>query len=260
MFIDSHCHLDYEDFSEGVGEIITRAKAAGVNQMMTISTQMAKFSKVLGVAENHPEVFCTVGTHPHHAAEPDEVNVSRETIVDCTKHAKVVGIGECGLDYFYDHAPHDVQKKVFATHIEAGVEADMPLVIHTRDAEQDTVELIRKVGGGKSKGVLHCFTGTQWLAEQGLDFGYYISFSGILTFKKSEELRAIAKMVPLDRILIETDSPYLAPMPHRGKRNEPAFVVHTAQVLAQVKNLTTKEIGKITTDNYFNLFDKAKAA
>lgn len=261
MLIDSHCHLDYPDFAEeGVSQIIARAKERGVGKMMTISTQIANFDKVLTVANLSPDVFCTVGTHPHHASEEAEIALSIGQIVELTKNPKVVGIGECGLDYYYDFAKKPDQHQVFANHIEAGLQTDLPLVIHTRDAEEDTIKLLRDVGKGKSRGVIHCFTGTQWLADQSLDIGYYISFSGILTFKKSEELRQVAASVPLDRLLVETDSPYLAPMPYRGKRNEPSYVVHTAEVLAQVKGVSPREIAQITAENYYRLFNKAKPA
>lgn len=260
MLIDSHCHLDFPDFAEeGVGNVIARAKAAGVDRMMTICTHVSKFDQILKVAESSPDVFCTVGTHPHHAGEPEEAFVTREKLVELSQHPKVVGLGECGLDYYYDFSPRDVQQKVFTTHIEASLETGLPLIIHTRDAEEDTIRLIRDVGGGKARGVMHCFTGTQWLADEALKLGFYISFSGIVTFKKSEDLRAVAKSVPLDRLLVETDSPYLAPMPYRGKRNEPAYVVHTAIEVARVKDMPLNDLGRHTSDNYYSLFSKARA-
>lgn len=259
MLVDSHCHLDYADFAEeGVSEIVNRARSAGVRHMMTICTQIAQFDKIKAVAEAYPFINCTVGTHPHHAAEDGEVNLTRAEIVALAQHPKVAGLGETGLDYYYDHAPRDVQQKVFTTHIEAGLETDLPLVIHTRDAEEDTMRLMRDVGQGKSRGVMHCFSGTQWLADQALEIGYYISFSGIITFKKAEELRDVVRRTPLERILVETDSPYLAPVPHRGKRNEPAFVVHTAQLVAELKSVSAQDIARQTTENFFSLFNKAK--
>lgn len=261
MIIDSHCHLDYPDFAEeGVQEIVGRARSAGVGQMLTICTQIAQFDRIRAVADAFPFVHCTVGTHPHHAAEEGEVSLSASDIVTLSKLPKVAGLGETGLDYYYDHAPRDVQKKVFENHVAAGLETDLPLVIHTRDAEADTMDILRGAGAGKSRGVMHCFSGTQWLADQALDIGYYVSFSGIITFKKSEDLRDVVRRTPLDRILVETDSPYLAPVPKRGKRNEPAFVVHTAQMVAELKGVSYEDICRQTTENFFNLFDRARIA
>jgi TatD DNase family protein len=260
MLVDSHCHLDYPDFaSEGVSEIVNRAKAAGVGHFLTICTRIAEFDKVLAAAAQSPLIHCTVGTHPHHAGEESELNITADEIVPYTKNPKVVGIGETGLDYHYNHAPMEQQQKAFAAHIEAALAAHVPLVIHTRAADDDTIRLLREVGQGKACGVMHCFSGGQKLAEQSLELGFYISFSGIITFKKAEELREVAKYVPLDKILVETDSPYLAPVPHRGKRNEPAFVVHTAQVLAELKGITAEEVAQKTTKNFFRLFDKIKS-
>jgi len=261
MLVDSHCHLDYDDFAEeGVAGIVARAEKSGVGRFLTICTQIAQFPKVLAIAESSPLINCTVGTHPHHAAEAGEIGLGVADIVALTRHPKVAGLGETGLDYYYNHSPAEAQKQVFENHIRAGLETDLPLVIHTRDAEKDTIDMLRAVGGGKSRGVMHCFSGSQWLADQSLDIGYYISFSGILTFKKAEDLREVARRVPLDRVLVETDSPYLAPVPHRGRRNEPAFVVHTAEVLAGLKGVTAAEIARVTTENFFTLFDRTKTA
>jgi TatD DNase family protein len=258
MLVDSHCHLDYPDFAEeGVEEIVKRAQAAGVSHFLTICTEIAKFPGVLATAEKFPFMHCTVGTHPHHAAE--EVNVTAAQLVELSKNVKVAGIGETGLDYYYNHSPKEEQQQIFARHIEAAVEINLPLVIHTRDADDDTIRIMREAGQGRARGVMHCFSGGQTLAEKSLELGFYISFSGIVTFKKAEELREVVKHVPLDRILVETDSPYLAPVPHRGKRNEPAFVVHTAQAVAELKGVSAAEIGDVTTRNFFTLFDRAKA-
>lgn len=257
IYVDSHCHLDDSDFDdEGVIEIVNRAKSAGVGHFLTICTRLVEFDKILATAEKSPLIHCTVGTHPHHAEEPAELNVTVDEIVAKTKHAKVVGIGETGLDYHYEHSPRDEQQKVFATHIKAGMAADLPLIIHTREADDDTVRLIAEVGGGKSKGVIHCFSGDTGFAKKCLDLGYLISFSGIITFKKADEIREAVKYVPMDRMLIETDAPWLAPIPHRGKRNEPSYVVLTAQTVAQLKNLPVEEIAETTTDNFFRLFNK----
>lgn len=259
MLIDSHCHLDFPDFAaEGLDAVVARAKAAGIGRMMTISCEIAKFDTILAIAEQHDLIDCSLGTHPHSAAEPAEAVYTVDDIVAKAAHPKVVALGETGLDYHYDFAPRDVQHAIFSKHIAAGLAADLPLIIHTREAEEDTMRLLRDVGKGRSRGVMHCFTGTQWLADQALDIGFYISFSGILTFKKAEDLRAIAKSVPLDRLLVETDSPYLAPLPYRGKRNEPAYVVETAKVLAEVKGITLDEITAQTTRNYHTLFTKAQ--
>lgn len=259
MLVDSHCHLDYPDFAEeGVAEIVNRAKSAGVGHFLTICTEIAKFPQVLAVAEKFPNMHCTVGTHPHHAGDPSEIHVSRDEIIALTKNPKVAGIGETGLDYYYNHSPAADQQKGFATHIEAACETDLPLVIHTRDADDDTIRVMREAGQGKARGVMHCFSGTQKLADQSMELGFYVSFSGIITFKKAEDLRAVVKSVPMNRILVETDSPYLAPIPHRGKRNEPSFVVHTAQMVAELKGVSVEEIATQTTENFFTLFNKAK--
>ncbi len=261
MLVDSHCHLDYADFeTDGLGEVLKRAQAVGVGHFLTICTHVAAFNKVLAVAERYPFMHCTVGTHPHHAAEPEEMNVTAAEIVALTKHEKVVGIGETGLDYYYNHSPAAEQQKTFATHIEAAVETDLPLIIHTRAADDDTIRLLKDVGQGKARGVIHCFSGDLKLAEESLALGFYISFSGIITFKKSDELREVVKHVPLERILVETDAPYLAPMPHRGKRNEPAFVTHTANMVAELKNASGAEVAEKTTHNFFTLFNKIKPA
>ena len=259
MYVDSHCHLDDADFAdEGVDEIVNRAKAAGVGHFLTICTRIVEFDKILATANHSPLIHCTVGTHPHHAEEDSELNVTCDEIVAYTKNPKVVGIGETGLDYHYNHSPADKQQKVFATHIEAGLAADLPLIIHTREADDDTIRLMHDVGGGKSRGVMHCFSGDRKLAAESLELGYYISFSGIITFKKADELREVVKHVPIERILIETDAPWLAPVPHRGKRNEPSYVVLTAQTVAQLKGIPVEEVAEKTTDNFFRLFSKIK--
>lgn len=259
MLVDSHCHLDYPDFAdEGLPEIVGRAKSAGIGHFLTICTEISKFPQVLKVADSFPNINCTVGTHPHHAADAGEINVSRDEIVALTKNPKVVGIGETGLDYYYKHSPPAEQQKVFATHIEASLETKLPLIIHTRDADDDTVRIMRDAGQGKAFGVMHCFSGGPKLAEDSLALGFHISFSGIITFKKADELREVVKLVPMDRILVETDCPYLAPMPHRGKRNEPSFVVHTAQMVADLKGMAVADVAAQTTDNFFRLFAKAK--
>lgn len=255
MLVDSHCHLDFPDFAEERDDIIARAKAAGVGRMVTISTRVRRFPEILAIAEAYPEVYCSVGTHPHQAAE--ELDVTVDELVEHAKHPKVVAIGEAGLDYFYDYGPREAQAEGLLTHITASRITQLPLVIHARDADEDMAAILtEEMGKGAFPFVLHCFSSGRRLAEVGLELGGYISFSGILTFRKSDEIRAIARDVPRDRMLVETDAPYLAPPPHRGKRNEPAFVKHTAKVLAETVGVSEDEIAAITTENFFRLFNK----
>jgi len=255
MLVDSHCHLDFPDFAEERDAVVARAGAAGVGMMVTISTRVKRFESVLSVADAYGNVFCSVGTHPHNAAEETDVTV--EELVSLSAHPKVVAIGEAGLDYFYDRSPHDVQAAVFRTHIAAARETGLPLVIHSRDADADMEAILRdEKGKGAFPFILHCFSSGAALAAAGVELGGYVSFSGILTFKKSEELREIAKSVPHDRLLVETDSPYLAPVPFRGKRNEPAYVAHTASVLAETIGMSADEVAALTTTNFFRCFSK----
>ncbi|RUU63532.1 TatD family deoxyribonuclease, partial [Mesorhizobium sp. M2C.T.Ca.TU.009.01.2.1] len=225
MLVDSHCHLDFPDFAEERAAIVARALAAGVGRMVTISTRVRRFQQILEIAETFDEVYCSVGTHPHQAAE--ELDVTADELVRLSDHPKVVAIGEAGLDYFYDHAPRDAQAQGFRTHIAAARRTGLPLVIHARNADDDVASILEEeTGKGAFPFILHCFSSGRRLAEVGVALGGYVSFSGILTFKNSAELRAIAAGVPRDRLLVETDAPYLAPIPHRGKRNEPAYVVN----------------------------------
>jgi TatD DNase family protein len=255
MLIDSHCHLDFPQFQSDLPGVIARAKAANVGRMITISTRVANYDAYRALAEAHDEVFFTTGTHPHRAHEEPDTEIA--TLVKLSKHPRCVGIGEAGLDYHYDHSPRDVAAKVFRTHIAAARETGLPLVIHSRDADDDMAAILTdEMGKGAFKALLHCFTSSRGLAETGLALGLTISFSGVLTFKTSDELRAIARDVPLDRMLVETDAPYLAPVPYRGKTNEPSFVAHTAQMLADVKGVSLQEITSMTTRNVMNLFDK----
>jgi TatD DNase family protein len=255
MLVDSHCHLDFPDFAEERADIIARAQAAGVERMVTISTRVKRFPSILEIAEQFEPVFCSVGTHPHNAGE--EHDVTTEELVKLSAHPKVVAIGEAGLDYFYDKAPRDAQARSFRNHIAAARETGLPLVIHSREADADMAAILEEeTGKGAFPFILHCFSSGQALAETGVKLGGYVSFSGILTFKKSEELRAIAAGVPHDRLLVETDAPYLAPIPFRGKRNEPAYVAHTAKVLGETLGVDSEEIAAITTDNFFRLFTK----
>ncbi|MGC1108810.1 MAG: TatD family hydrolase [Methylovirgula sp.] len=257
MLIDSHCHLDFEDFAADREAVIARARAAGLERMITISTRVKEFTTVCGLADAHHDVFCTVGTHPHNAAEEQ---VAAAELVALAQHPKCVGIGEAGLDYHYDYAPRDVAAHVFRTHIAAARQVGLPLVIHARDADADIAAILEdEMGHGPFAAVLHCFTASRRLAEVGLALGFYVSFSGVLTFKKSDELRAIARDVPIDRLLVETDAPFLAPLPHRGKRNEPALVVETAKVLAEVKGLSAAALATTTSANTLRLFSKMSA-
>jgi len=260
MLIDSHCHLDFPDFAEERDEIVARARRAGVGRMVTISTRISRFDQIREIAESYDDVYCTVGVHPHQSAEEAAVTpVDRLTdkLVELAIHPKVVGIGESGLDYFYDNSPRDIQQASFRAHAQACIRADLPLVVHTRDADEDTARILKEEGAGQGlRGVLHCFSSGRELAEKGLELGFYISLSGIVTFKKSEELRDIVRAVPLDRILVETDAPFLAPIPKRGKRNEPAFVVHTAAAIAEVKGVSPEELADRTTENFLRLFNR----
>ena len=255
MLIDSHCHLDFPDFAEELDEVVARAENAGLGRMVTICTRVRKFTDILAVAERYENIFCSVGTHPHNAHE--ELDVTVEEIIQLSAHDKVVAIGEAGLDYYYqkDHAV--AQAKGMRNHIAAARATGLPLVIHSRDADEDMTSILKEeTEQGAFPFVLHCFSSGRSLAEVGVQLGGYVSLSGILTFKNSQEIRDIAKDVPMDRLLVETDAPYLAPTPYRGKRNEPAYVVETAKILAEIKDATVEEIWNSTTDNFFRLFNK----
>ncbi|THA69137.1 TatD family hydrolase [Ensifer adhaerens] len=255
MLIDTHCHLDFPDFEAERDAIVARAREAGVGQMITISTRVKRFETILAIAEAYPNVFCSVGTHPHNADE--ELDITTEDLVRLSAHPKVVAIGEAGLDYFYDNAPREAQVEGLRRHIAAARETGLPLVIHSRSADEDMAAILtEETGKGAFPFLLHCFSSGPELARVGVELGGYVSFSGILTFPKSEELREIAKTVPHDRMIVETDAPYLAPKPFRGKRNEPAYVAHTAAVLAETIGVTTEEIARITTENAFRAFSK----
>jgi TatD DNase family protein len=255
MLVDSHCHLDFPDFASELDAVVGRARAAGVGRMVTISTRVKQQDTLRGIAERFDDVFCSVGTHPHHADE--EPDVSADDLVRLTEYPKVVAIGEAGLDYHYDNAPRDAQEQGFRTHIAAARATGLPLVIHAREADDDVARILEEeTEKGAFPAVLHCFTGGRGLAMRAVALGHYVSFTGILTFKNSQPLRDIAAELPADRILVETDAPYLAPNPHRGKRNEPSFVTETARTLAGVRGVSTDEIARQTTDNFFRLFSK----
>ncbi|MDQ6867341.1 MAG: TatD family hydrolase [Pseudomonadota bacterium] len=255
MLIDSHCHLDFPDFACERDAVIERARAAGLKRIITISTRTEVFGSISLLAETYDDVFCTAGTHPHYAHE--ETEVPQDRLVALARHPKCVGIGEAGLDYHYDKTPRDIAARVFRTHIAAARQSGLPIVIHVRDADADIAVILRdEMGKGAFAGVLHCFTSSAMLAEAALSLGLYISFSGVLTFKNSRPLREIARAVPMDRMLVETDAPYLAPVPYRGKRNEPAFVAATAQVLADVNGVSPQTIAAKTSANALRLFSK----
>ncbi len=252
--IDSHCHLDFPDFGDLDG-VADRANAAGVRLMLTISTRVRKFDRLRSIVEARDDVWASLGTHPHQAEEERDVPLA--DILRLADHPKVVAIGEAGLDYHYDNSPRAEQEKGFRTHIAAARETGLPLVIHAREADDDIARILEEeMERGPFKAVLHCYTSGADLARRGLDLGLYISFSGVLTFKKSDDLRAIAASTPLDRLLVETDAPFLSPEPLRGQRNEPAHLVHTAAKLAEVKGVSADEVAKATTENFFRLFSK----
>jgi TatD DNase family protein len=253
MLVDSHCHLDYADAAERP-EILARARRAGVRTMLTIGTKIAEFDAVRAIAESDADVWCSVGIHPHEAAAEDDRAVA--SIAALARHEKVVGIGETGLDFYYEHSPRERQAAVFRGHCAAARATGLPLIVHTRDADAETAAILaeEKVPSG----LIHCFSTGRQLAEKALELGFYISLSGIVTFKAAQALREIARDIPLDRMLLETDAPYLAPVPMRGKRNEPAFVVHTAARVAELKGVSIEELARATSENFFRLFAKAR--
>ncbi|MBA8902650.1 TatD family hydrolase [Phyllobacterium sp. P30BS-XVII] len=255
MLVDSHCHLDFPDFAEERDAIVQRALDLGVVRLVTICTRVRKFDGIIKIAEQYDSVYASVGTHPNNAHE--ELDITADDLIKLAEHPKVVAIGEAGLDYHYDYAPPEAQAQGLRTHIAAARVTGLPLVIHARSADEDMISILREESGkGAFPFILHCFSSGAELARVGVELGGYVSFSGILTFKNSPEIREIAKNVPRDRLLVETDAPYLAPMPHRGKRNEPSFVTHTAAVLAETIGVSVEEIGRLTTDNVFRLFTK----
>lgn len=252
MFVDSHCHLDFPGLVEHLPDLLERMRLAYVTHALCISVTMPDFPNVLRLADKHPQLYATVGTHPDYEDTPEP---SVELLVQHAQHPKILAIGETGLDYFRLQGDLEWQRERFRTHIRAAVEANKPLIVHTRSAAEDTIRLLKEEGAHKVGGVLHCFTETWDVASAAMDMGFYISFSGIVTFKNAVSLREVAQKMPLDRMLIETDSPYLAPVPYRGKTNEPSFVPHVAAQLAKEKGLSVEEIGKITTDNFSRLFN-----
>lgn len=257
MLVDSHCHLDFDVFDEDRSETIQRARDAGVAAMVTICTKVTKFEEICAIAETDDNIWCSVGIHPHQAEEEPVLTV--EDLVSRAAHPKVIAIGETGLDYYYDNSPRELQETSFRTHIAASRETGLPLIVHTRDADEDMAEILEdEMEKGAFPGVLHCFSSGRRLAERALNIGFYISLSGIVTFKNAQGLRDIVKDVPVDRILVETDAPFLAPIPNRGKRNEPAFVADTAARVAELKAMDNQALSAASTENFFRLFSKAK--
>lgn len=265
MLIDSHCHLNHKRLlnAGGPDAVVAAAGKAGVEGMLTVCCRIAEeLDELLSIAGRHAHVWCTVGTHPHDAGQAAERDIGLDRLVELARsHPKIVGIGESGLDYFYKHSSPEEQQESFRKHIRACVETGLPLVVHARDADEDVMRIIREEGAGTDlKGVMHCFSSGRDMGEDALDFGFHISFSGIVTFAKADELRAFAKDVPLDRLLIETDAPFLAPEPHRGQINEPALIVHTARTLAELKSASEEQIALHSKNNFFSLFKKAAPA
>lgn len=255
MFIDSHCHIDSEPFASDIDAVLQRMQEASVSGALLACCSMKEFPRTLAFAEQHPAVWASFGVHP--STEDDEREVTAEDIVTCSKHEKVVAVGECGLDYFYNKEPLDWQRNRFAVHVEGAKRAGLPLIVHSRDAKDDTIAILREGGADDCGFVLHCFTGDKAMAKRALDLGGYLSFSGIVTFKNAAEIQEVAAWAPSDRILIETDCPYLAPIPYRGKRNEPSYVPFVARKLADLRMKETEEIAELTRDNFFRLFKKA---
>lgn len=258
LMVDSHCHLNFPDFKEDLDQVIARARGVGVQVMQTICTEMAEFDEVHGIAERYEGVYCSVGVHPNEAG--NEEIAKTEDLIDKTSHKKVIGIGETGLDYYYENSPREAQQASFRAHIAAARETGLPLIVHTRSADEDTVAILsEEMKNGPFKGLIHCFTSSKELAEISVELGFYISLSGIISFKSAKDIQETVRGLPLGRLLIETDAPYLAPTPHRGKRNEPSFVIHTNKFLAELKSISEEEAARVTTENFFRLFDRARA-
>jgi TatD DNase family protein len=257
MLVDSHCHLNYDGLSDDVQSVIERAEASGVEFLVCICTKLEDVSEICEIAESYDNVAFTVGVHPHEASKEVDLNV--QTIVDLSKHPKVVGIGETGLDFFYDNAPRDIQEIYFRAHIRASRETQLPIIVHSRDADELMIKIIsEEQEKGHFPGVIHCFSSSLEVAEVAVKYDMAISLSGIITFKKADKLREIVKLIPIENIIIETDSPFLAPVPKRGKVNEPSYIVHTAEKAAEIFNLELSHFNKITTNNFYRYFDKAK--
>jgi TatD DNase family protein len=258
FLVDSHCHLDFRDFEGELDDVVERAREAGVRTMVTICTHLSRFEDVRAVAARYDDIWCSVGVHPHEA-DREGAAATTEALVELAVDPLVVGIGETGLDYYYEHSSRERQQASFRSHIAAARETGLPLIVHTRDADEDTAEILaEEYRKGPFTGLIHCFSTSSYMAEKALEIGFYISLSGILTFRRAEALRETVRNVPMERLLVETDAPYLAPVPKRGKRNEPSFVPHTAAVLAELKGVSVEEVARITTDNFFRVFAKAE--
>jgi TatD DNase family protein len=255
MLVDSHCHLDYKPLSDDLTVTMGKAGEAGVGAVLTIGTSISGSERLPALVERHENIWCTAGIHPHEAGKDGSGVAELSRLV---RHPKVVGLGETGLDYYYDNSPREAQMAAFRAHVRIAAETGLPLVIHTRDAEADTAAVLKDAAASGVSGVLHCFSSSRQLAEIGLEFGFYISISGIVTFKNADDLRETVREIPLDRLLVETDAPYLAPAPHRGRPNEPALLVHTARKVAELKGIDMATLARATTDNFFRLFAKAK--
>lgn len=257
MIVDSHCHLNYGSMMEDMDGVMARAREAGVGTMVAINARLSEYDEVIAIGEAYDNVFCTVGSHPHEAEK--EPGITAEELIRKAAHAKVIGIGESGLDYYYEYAPKDLQEANFRAHIAAARETQLPLIVHARDADEDCARIMREeMEQGAYPAVIHCFTASQAFAEASLDIGCSISISGIVTFNSAKALQDSVKTIPLDRLLIETDAPYLAPVPKRGKPNEPSYVKHTAEFLSTLLDIPYEELAQATTDNFFTLFTKAK--
>lgn len=257
MIVDSHCHLNMKEFEGDLDIVIEAAIKSGVGYMQTICTKLEDLPPILTIAEKYHNIFASVGVHPHYADA--NIDVNTETLIDLTHHKKIIGIGETGLDYYYQHSNNENQKKSFAAHINAAQETQLPIIVHTRDADNDTIDILASEMRNKPfPGLIHCFSGTEELAFKSLDLGLYISISGIVTFKNAESIRSIVQKVPLGKLLVETDAPYLAPIPMRGKRGEPAFTRFVAEKIAEIKDVRQSEVFEATTENFFKLFTKAR--
>ena len=257
MIIDTHCHLDFKEFNEDFNDVLLNAKNNNISGMQTICTKIEEFPKILDIAKKHSNIWCSVGIHPHNA--DSEKHISQENIKELSDNEKVIGIGETGLDYYYENSNKEDQINSFLKHIEVAKITGMPLIIHARDADDDIIEILTtEYNKSPFTGVIHCFTSSYKLAEAALSIGFYISFSGIITFKNADEIRNSCKKIPIERILVETDAPFLAPVPYRGKRNEPSYITETIKKVAEIKELTVEEVTNITTNNFFDLFTKAK--
>lgn len=254
--VDSHCHLNFPDFKDDLDAVVARARESGVKVMQTICTELAEFEEVLGIAQRYDGVYCSVGVHPNDSAIAEIASV--HDLVSRTNHKEVIGIGETGLDYHYQNSPRELQKQSFRNHIQAARETGLPVIVHSRDADEDTVAILQEeMGKGAFKGLIHCFSSSKYLADESVKLGLYVSLSGIITFKSATAIRDGISDVPLDRLLVETDAPYLAPTPYRGKRNEPSYTIYTNRILAEVKKVDENVMAAATTANFFKLFDKA---